>query len=248
MNTACAAQLKERLRHFGSRRAMDIEGLGEAAIEQLVDRGLVKDFADLYHVRVDQLAELERFAEKSAANLVAAVARSRERGLARLLNALGIRLVGERVAHLLARRFGTMARLQAASVEALEDIRGLGPEIARSVAMFLGDPSNGHVIDKLARAGVIMTEGDGEVEGPRPLTGKSFVLTGTLPTLTREAARELIETRGGRVTSAVSKKTDYVVVGDAAGSKADDARRLGVTTLDEARLLELLGTTGPGTA
>ena len=246
MNTACVAQLKERLRHFGSRRAMDIEGLGEAAIEQLVDRGLVKDFADLYHLTVDQVAELERFAEKSAANLVAAIAASRERGLSCLLNALGIRLVGERVAHLLARRFGTMARLEAASDEHLDDVRGLGPELVRSVATFFRDPSNRHVIEKLAHAGVVMTERGAEVEGPKPLAGKSFVLTGTLPTLTREAAREMIETRGGRVTSAVSKKTDYVVVGEAAGSKADDARRLGVTTLDEPGLLVLLDTATAG--
>jgi DNA ligase (NAD+) len=246
MNTACPAQLKERLRHFGSRRAMDIEGLGEAAIEQLVDRGLVKDFSDLYHLRVDQVAELERFAEKSAANLVAAIGGSRTRGLARLLNALGIRLVGERVAHLLARRFGSMSRLAAASAEMLDDVRGLGPEIARSVATFFADLSNRHVLEKLEHAGVLMTEPDVDVDAPTPLAGKSFVLTGTLPTVTRETARDLIERSGGRVTSAVSKKTDYVVVGEAPGSKADDARRLGVTTLDEPALLSLLAKAGTG--
>jgi DNA ligase (NAD+) len=244
MNTACPAQLKERLRHFGSRRAMDIEHLGEAAIEQLVERGLVKNFGDLYDLSVEQVAGLDRFAEKSAANLVAAIAGSRTRGLARLLNALGIRLVGERGAQLLARRFGSMGRLLAATVEALDDVRGLGPEIARSVATFFGEASNRHVIGKLERAGVVMTAEDADTEGPRPLTGTSFVLTGALPTLTREAARDLIERSGGRVTSTVSKKTGYVVVGEAPGSKADDARRLGVTILDEAGLLALLAGAG----
>jgi DNA ligase (NAD+) len=239
-NTACPAQLKERLKHFGSRRAMDIEGLGDAAIEQLVTRGLVKDFADLYDLTPEQVAGLERFAEKSADNLVKAIAGSRTRGLARLLNALGIRMVGERVAQLLARRFGSMARLQSASAETLDAVRGLGPELAGGIAAFFADESNRRVIEKLAHAGVSMTEGNADADAPQPLAGKSFVLTGALPTLTREAARDMIERAGGRVTSAVSRKTDYVVAGDAAGSKADDARRLGVATIDEAGLLALL--------
>ena len=239
-NTACPAQLKERLKHFGSRRAMDIEGLGDAAIEQLVERGLVNDFADLYALRAEQVAALERFAEKSAENLVRAIASSRTRGLARLLNALGIRMVGERVAQILARRFGSMERLEAATADALDEIRGLGPELARGIAAFFADESNRRVIDKLRRAGVVMTERDADADAPKPLAGKSFVLTGTLPTLTREAARDMIERAGGRVTSTVSKKTDYVVVGEAAGSKADDASRLGVATLDEAGLQALL--------
>jgi DNA ligase (NAD+) len=239
-NTACPAQLKERLKHFGSRRAMDIEGLGDAAIEQLVERGLVNDFADLYALRADKVAALERFAEKSAENLVRAIANSRTRGLARLLNALGIRMVGERVAQILARRFGSMERLEASTADTLDEIRGLGPELARGIAAFFADESNRRVIDKLRRAGVVMTERDADADAPKPLAGKSFVLTGTLPTLTREAARDMIERAGGRVTSAVSKKTDFVVVGESAGSKADDARRLGVATLDEAGLQALL--------
>jgi DNA ligase (NAD+) len=243
-NTACPAQLKERLRHFGSRRAMDIEHLGDAAIEQLVDRGLVKDFADLYRLTVDQVAELDRFAEKSAANLVGAIAGSRTRGLARLLNALGIRLVGERVAQLLARRFGSMERLQAATAADLDELRGLGPAIARSVAAFFAEDANQRVITALKDAGVVMRERDADADAPKPLAGRSFVLTGTLPTLTREAAREKIERSGGRVGSAVSRKTDYVVIGEAAGSKADDAQRLGVKTLDEAGLLALLASAG----
>ena len=238
MNSACPAQLKERLRHFASRRAMDIEGLGEAAVEQLVDTGLVKDFADLYHLTVEQVAELERFADKSARNLIDAIDASRTRGLARLLNALGIRLVGERGAQLLAARFGSLDRLAAASAEELGEVHGIGGEIAGSVAAFFADPTNRRVIDRLAAAGVVTRE-EGATDGPGPLAGKSFVLTGTLSALTRDQAKDLILRLGGRVTGSVSKKTSYVVVGEEPGSKADDARRLGVTILDEAGFLAM---------
>jgi len=240
-NSACPAQLKERLRHFGGRRAMDIEHLGEAVVEQLVDKGLVKDFADLYTLSVDTITGLERFAEKSAANLVAAIAASRERGLARLLNALGIRLVGERVAQLLAARFGSLERLAAASEAELAAVHGVGPEIARSVVAFFGDATNRRLVDRLQAAGVVTTAPEAP-RAPQVLAGRTLVLTGTLPTLSREAARELIERHGGRVASTVSRKTDYVVVGEAPGSKAEDARRLGVTMLDETGLLALLHT------
>ena len=237
-NTACPAQLKERLRHFGSRRAMDIEHLGDAVIDQLVDRGLVKDFGDLYTLRVDQLAALERLADRSARNLHDAIQGSKERGLARLLNALGIRLVGERVAHLLARRFGAMERLAAAPVAELGQIHGVGAQIAESVRAFFADETNRLVVDKLRREGVDMTEKTA-VDGPRPLEGKTFVLTGTLASLSRDQARERLQQLGGRVVGSVSRKTDYVVVGEAPGSKADDARRLGVSVLDEAAFLAL---------
>jgi len=241
LNTACPAQLKARLRHFGSRRAMDIEHLGEAVVEQLVDRKRVKDFADLYTLTVDEVADLERFAEKSAENLVAAIQASKTRGLSRLLNALGILMVGERVASLLANQFGSMARLQRATEAEIDEIRGIGDELAQSIRRFFDDESNRDVIDRLAAAGVEMTEPGVEAERPQPLAGKTFVVTGALGTLTRDAARELIERLGGRVTSSVSKKTSYVVVGEAPGSKADDARRLGVPTLDEAEFLRLTG-------
>jgi DNA ligase (NAD+) len=241
LNSACPAQLKARLRHFGSRRAMDIEHLGEAVVEQLVDRKRVKDFADLYTLTVDEVADLERFAEKSAENLVAAIQASKARGLARLLNALGILMVGERVATLLANQFGSMARLQRASETELNEIRGIGDELAQSIKRFFEDETNRDVIQRLAAAGVEMTQPGVEVERPQPLAGKTFVVTGALGTLTREAARELIERLGGRVTSSVSKKTSYVVVGEAPGSKAEDARRLGVETLDEAAFLRLVG-------
>jgi DNA ligase (NAD+) len=238
-NSACPAQLKERLKHFGSRRAMDIEGLGDAVIEQLVDRGDVKNFADLYRLTAEHLAELERFAEKSAANLAAAIAGSKGRGLARLLNALGIRLVGERVARLLATRFGSMDRLAAATEQELADVHGIGDVIAASVRTFFDEGANVATLRALGELGVDLTERGAVVDRPKPLAGKTFVLTGTLAALTRDSARERIETLGGRVTASVTRKTDYVVVGDAAGSKADDARRLGVATLDEAAFLRL---------
>src|SRR3989441_7776774 len=237
-NTACPAQLKERLRHFGSRRAMDIEGLGEAAVEQLVDRGRVKSFADLYDLTADEIAEDERFAEKSAENLVGAIQGSKTRGLARLLNALGILMVGERVAQLLAARFGSLERLRSATEADLAEVHGIGEHIAASVVKFFADPSNGQVLDRLREAGLTTTEASFQ-EGPRPLEGKTFVLTGALPTLTRDAATDLISRLGGRVTSAVSKKTDYVIAGEDAGKKEADARRLGVNVLDEAAFLEL---------
>ena len=237
-NTACPAQLKERLRHFGSRGAMDIEHLGDATIDQLVDRALVRDFGDLYTLGVDQLAALERLADKSARNLHDAIQGSKGRGLARLLNALGIRLVGERVAHLLAARFGSMERLAAAPAAELGDIHGVGPQIAEAVRKFFDDETNRRVIAKLRAAGVDMTERTA-VDGPRPLAGKTFVLTGTLASLSRDQARERIQRLGGRVAGSVSRKTDYVVLGEAPGGKADDARRLGVATLDEAAFLTL---------
>ncbi|PYM19469.1 MAG: DNA ligase (NAD(+)) LigA [Candidatus Rokuibacteriota bacterium] len=237
-NTACPAQLKERLRHFGSRRAMDIEGLGEAAVDQLVDRGRVKSFADLYDLTVDEMAEYERFAEKSAENLVAAIEGSKTRGLARLLNALGIPMVGERVAQLLATRFGSLERLERATEAELAEIHGIGERIGASVTKFFADESNRRVLRRLGEAGVTLTEASFE-EGPRPLDRKTFVLTGALPTLTRDAATDLILRLGGRISSAVSKKTDYVVAGEDAGKKEADARRLGVKILDEAAFLAL---------
>jgi len=238
-NSACPAQLKERLRHFGSRRAMDIEHLGDSTIEQLVDTGRVKDFADLYTLTGAEIGALDRFAEKSAENLVRAIGASRERGLARLLNALGIRLVGERVAQLLATRYGSLEAIAAASESELGEVHGIGEEIARSIVAFFKDPTNQRVIERLRAVGVV-TDAPVAPAGPKPLAGKTIVLTGSLPTLSREAARELIERSGGRVVSSVSRKTDYVVVGEAAGSKADDARRMGVTMLDEAGLLALV--------
>ena len=239
-NTACPAQLKERLFHWGSRRAMDIEGLGGVIVGQLVDRGLVKDFADLYGLSVETLAELERMGKKSAENLHRGLEASKGRGLSRLLNALGIRMVGERAAQLLAARFGSMERLLAASEDQINDIYGIGPHIAQAVTAFFTEPRNRATIERLAAAGVSMAE-EGHTEGPKPLDGKVLVLTGGLATLSRDQAKDLIIRLGGRVTGSVSKKTDYVVVGEDAGSKAEDAKRLGVATLDEDEIIKLVG-------
>ena len=241
-NVACPAQLKERLFHWGSRRAMDIEHLGESVISQLVDREMVRDFGDLYELDVEAVAGLERMAEKSATNLVEAIRASKGRGLSRVLNGLGIRMVGERAAQLLAARFGSMDRLESASVDEINDIPGIGPKIAESTARFFGEERNRKSIRHLREAGLDLTE-KGVSATPGPLAGKTLVLTGSLKALSRDQAKEAILRQGGRVTGTVSKKTDFVVVGEDPGSKADDARRLGVTTLDEAQFLALIGET-----
>ncbi len=239
-NSACPAQLKERLFHFGSRRAMDIEHLGEVVIAQLVDRGLVRDFADLYGLSVETLAGLDRMADRSAQNLARAIQASRTRGLARLLNGLGIRMVGERAAALLASRFGSMERLERATEAELGEIYGIGPQIARAVIGFFAEERNRRILQRLREAGVVMVE-EGAHGGPQPLRGKTIVLTGSLRTLTRDQAKDLVTRLGGRVTGSVSKKTDCVVAGEDPGSKVEDARRLGVEILGEEAFLRLAG-------
>ncbi len=236
-NASCPAQLKQRLRHFASRGAMDIDGLGAKLIDQLVDRGLVADAADLYQLGAEQLAGLERMAAKSAANLVAALQRSRSRPLPRLLFALGIRHVGEHVAVLLARRFGSLAALQRARREALEQIDGIGPEVAASAAAFFAEPRNQKLLERLRAAGVAPAEQPAEQpaeDDAGPLAGQRVVLTGKLDTMDRRQAERAIERLGGRVTSAVSARTDLVLAGPKAGSKLDRARALGVAVIDEA--------------
>lgn len=237
-NSACPARLKEGLLHYGSRRAMDIEHLGEAVVEQLVDRELVRTFADLYGLGVTQLAELERLAEKSATNLHAAIQASKGRGLAPLLFALGIRYVGENVARILAAEFGSMERLSHATEVQLAAVHGIGPRIAASVALFFQQPENRRLIAALREAGVKME--DEASAGPKPLLGKTFVLTGALTQMTRDEAKAAIQRQGGRVTSSISKQTDYVVVGKDPGSKAEEAKRLGTPILDEAGFQALL--------
>ena len=238
-NSACPAQLKERLFHWGSRRAMDIEHLGESVIEQLVDREVVKDFGDLYELDAEQLAGLERLAAKSAKNLADAIQASKQRGLSRVLNGLGIRMVGERAAQLLAARFGNMDRLEQASQEELGEIPGIGPKIAESVHGFFQMDRNRKTIRHLREVGLDLSE-QGVSDEPGPLTGKTVVLTGGLRTLSRDQAKDLILRAGGRVSGSVSKKTSYVVAGEDPGSKADDARRLGVALLDEDEFLKLV--------
>jgi DNA ligase (NAD+) len=246
-NISCPAQIKERLLHYGSRRAMDIDGLGAAVVEQLVERQLVRDFADLYTLDVPTLAELDRLAEKSASNLVQALDRSRERGLARLLFGLGIRHAGERVASILAAHYGSLDALALAPADELAEINDIGPVIAESVQHFFANADNQHTIKRLRDAGVLMTaaEQPGAAAAIRQaLSGKVFVLTGTLPHMTRDEARDRITAAGGRVTSSVSRKTDYVVAGADPGSKHDKAQQLGVTIIDEAELDQLLEAEG----
>jgi len=240
-NPACPAKLKERLLHYGSRRAMEIDHLGEAVVEQLVDKGLVRDLADLYHLDVETLAGLERLAAKSATNLYNAIQTSKGRGLARLLFALGIRYVGEQAAQLVAQHYGSMDRLVEASADDICQIYGIGPQIAESAAAFFRDGRNRELIRRLGEAGVRMEDEGAVAPEARLLAGKTFVLTGGLPTMSRDEAKDAIIHLGGRVMGSVSKKTHYVVVGKDPGSKLEDAKRLGIPTLDEGEFRELLG-------
>jgi DNA ligase (NAD+) len=236
----CPAQRKQALRHFASRHAMDIEGLGEKLIDQLVDSGRVRTPADLYRLRAGELAELERMADKSAQNVVAAIDKSRTTTLARFIYALGIRHVGEATARDLAAHFGALDPILDATREALLEVPDVGPVLAESIREFLDEPHNRSVIAALRQAGVHFPEGAPQRATKGALAGKTFVLTGTLPTLTRDEAKALLETAGATVTGSVSKKTDYVVAGADAGGKLAKAQSLGVTVLDEARMRALL--------
>lgn len=236
----CPAQRKQALWHFASRRAMDIEGLGDKLIEQLVDAGLVQTLADLYRLDLPTLAGLERMGEKSAQNLLAAIEASKNSSFARFIYALGIRNVGEATARDLARHFGTLEKLLAADEAALQEVPEVGPVVAASVVAFLNEPHNRGVIEALQAAGVHWSEAEPESAGLCPLAGKTFVLTGTLPTLKRDDAKALIEAAGGKVSGSVSKNTDYVVAGEEAGSKLEKAQELGVSVIDEGQLRALL--------
>jgi DNA ligase (NAD+) len=239
VNAACPAKRKESLLHFASRHAMNIDGLGETIVDQLVDKGLVKDFADLYHLDADSVANLERMAEKSAQNLIDEIKESKSRGLVRLIYALGIRFVGERTGQLLAENFGSMKKLADASLEELTEVPEVGPKVATSIVDFFSEPANKAVLQRLEEAGLKMKE---ERKAPRDnsLAGQSFVFTGGLAHRSREEAGQLVVDRGGKVISTVSKKTDYVVVGTDPGSKYDKAKELGVPILDESGFEKLL--------
>jgi len=237
----CPAQRREALLHFAGRRAMDIEGLGEKLVEQLVNGNIVRTPADLYKLGIASLAELERMAEKSAANLVAAIEKSKRTTLARFIYALGIRNVGETTAQDLARYFGNLDRIMQADLEALQQVPDVGPVVAQSIVGFFAEPHNREVIEQLLAAGVSFAETAAKaVDTANPAYGKTFVLTGTLPALKRDEAAQKIRDHGGKVSGSVSKKTDFVVAGEDAGSKLDKARELGVAILDEAGLLKLL--------
>ncbi|AKJ29273.1 NAD-dependent DNA ligase LigA [Caldimonas brevitalea] len=237
----CGAQRKQALLHFAQRRAMDIEGLGEKIVDQLVDQELIRTLPDLYKLGVAKLAVLERMADKSAQNLVAALEKSKQTTLGRFLFALGIRHVGEATAKDLARHFGSLDRIMDASVDQLLEVNDVGPVVAQSIHTFFEQPHNREVAEQLRAAGVYWDEHEGSAsQAPKPLTGKTLVLTGTLPTLSRDEAKDLIEAAGGKVAGSVSKKTDYVVAGAEAGSKLAKAQELGVTVLDEDGLRALL--------
>jgi DNA ligase (NAD+) len=238
VNADCPAKLRETLLHFGSRGVMNIEGLGESSVQQLLDRGLVKSVADLYLLTEEQLTGLERFAEKSARTLLAEIERSKKVGLARVLMGLGIRYVGERTAELLAQEFGSIDAVMAASKEDLERVEEVGPRISEAILDFFARPANRALVEHLRAAGVEMTAE--KKQRTSQFEGLTFVLTGTLPTLTREEAKEKIEAAGGKVSGSVSKKTNYVVAGEEAGSKLTKAQELNIPVLDEAGLLALL--------
>ena len=237
---SCPAQVEERLKHYARRQAMDIEGLGDVLVHQLVEKGLVRDFADLYKLGLEDIVGLERMAEKSGQNLLDQIDASRSRELRRLLFGLGIRFVGERAAMLLARHFRSLEALARASVEEIDALYEIGPAVAHSVQDWFADEANRRLVDRLRAAGVRTSEA-GEAPASLAFQGMQFVLTGGLVTMTRDEARAAIEARGGRVTSSVSKKTSVVVVGVDPGSKYDKARELAVKCMDESEFRQLLG-------
>ena len=239
-NGVCPAKVRRALRHFASRGAMNIEGLGEALVDQLVDRALVADFADLYGLEASVLAGLERMGEKSAANVLAEIERSKTNELWRVLFGLGIRHVGERAAQVLARRFGSLDALIQAPREELETVPDVGPVVAESLVTFFSEPKNRELLARLHEAGVRPPSTPAETAGPAPLAGMTLVLTGTLSSMTRDVAKARIEALGGKVSSSVSKKTRYLVAGDEPGSKRVKAETLGVEILDEAAFGKLL--------
>jgi DNA ligase (NAD+) len=239
INTNCPARLKESVLHFAARGVMDIDGMGDALVNQLVDHGLVKNVADIYRLNLEQLTGLERMGKKSAEKLLANINASRRAALPRVLNALGIPFVGERTAQFLAEEFGDLDKIASATEEELKNAEEVGPKVAQSIRRFFDEERNRDLIERLRESGLSFTHArKPKVRGP--LHGKTFVLTGSLPTLTRDDAKERIESAGGKVTGSVSKKTDYVVAGADPGSKIDKARDLQVPVIGEAQLLEMV--------
>jgi DNA ligase (NAD+) len=239
INANCPAKLREGLLHFASRGVMNIEGMGESLVNQLADKGLVKNIADIYELTEEKLLSLERIGKKSAANLLEQIERSKKLPLERVIFGLGIRFVGERTAELLAEHFGSMDGLMAASLDELQQVNEVGPRVGQAIFEFFEEPANRALVDRLRQAG-LMFEGQRRHRGTQ-LAGKTLVLTGTLQSFTRDQAKKMIEDAGGKVAGSVSRKTDYVVAGEEAGSKLDKARELGVEIVDEPGLLQLIG-------
>lgn len=239
INTNCPARLKESLLHFASRGVMNIDGMGEALVDQLVDRGLVENVAGIYDLTAEKLLTLERMGAKSAANVIRNIEKSKENPLPRVITALGIRFVGERTALFLAEAFGSMAAVAGASLDELQLAEEVGPKVAESVFQFFREPRNQELVERLRAAGLQFTYASTRPKGG-PFEGKTFVLTGTLAHLTRDDAKRLIEAAGGKVIGSVSKKTNYVVAGEDPGSKLAKARELGVLVVDEKQFLELI--------
>jgi DNA ligase (NAD+) len=246
INPNCPARLKETILHWAARGVMDIDGMGDALVDQLVDSGLVRNVTDLYDLTLDKLTELERMGEKSATKLLANIEKSRSAALPRLINGLGIPFVGERTAHILAETFGDLDKIATAEEEELQRAEEVGPKVAASLRRFFHESHNRSLVAKLRDIGFAfhyeITRKSGNLQG------LTFVLTGVLPHLTREDAKARIESAGGKVSGSVSRKTRYVVAGEDAGSKLDKARELGVEVIDEDRLLELIGADSSATA
>ena len=239
INTNCPARLKESILHFSSRGVMNIDGLGDALVDQLVDRNMVRNVAELYDLSEEQLMELERMGRKSAANIVANINRSRRNPLPRVISALGIRFVGERTSQILAESLGSLDRLAAATREQLQAAEEVGPRVAESIYQFFREPHNQELLEKLRAAG-LQFEGSVRNRGSGPLTGLSFVLTGSLAALTRDEAKRRIEAAGGKVLATVTKKTSFVVVGEEPGSKLNKALSMGIPVIDEEKLLSMI--------
>ena len=241
INTNCPARLKESILHFASRGVMDIDGMGEVLVDQLVDRGLAKSVADVYDLTEEQLTGLERMGKKSAEKLLANIDRSRRHPLPHVLTGLGIPFVGERTAAILAETFGSLDKIAAAEEQTLEQAEEVGPKVSRSIWRFFRESHNRELVKRLRSAGLQFEHAIKKKEGG-PLAGLTFVLTGALPNLTRDEAKARIEAAGGKVTGSVSKKTNYVVAGEEAGSKLDKARNLNIPVIDEAKLVEMIET------
>ena len=240
INPSCPAVVRESIKHFASRRAMNIEGLGEARVEQLIQSGLVREIPDIYSLRLEELEHLERMGQKSSQNLLDQIEKSRHVAAARLIFALGIRFVGERTAQILAQHYESLDALSASSLADLMDTEDVGPKVGESIIFFFQQPRNRELIKKLKTAGLNFRTHQAPESGPLNLAGQTFVLTGTLPSLTRDQARQHIEQAGGKVTSSISAKTDYLVVGAEPGSKLRRAEQLGTALLTEEELLKLV--------